>query len=440
MSATIVAPATPAASGGIGVLRVSGPLSLELTRPLTRGLVESPEPRRAYFVDFVDADGEVLDQGLFLYFRAPNSFTGEDVVELQTHGSVRLLQLLQARVLADGRARLAGPGEFSRRAFLNGRIDLSRAEAISELVSADSEAAVRAAAAQLAGGLSKQVRALRTSLLAVRTDIEGVLNFPEEAEGADAELPARLRPLLQQVEELLSRAAQGRLLRRGAKVVLFGPVNAGKSTLFNALLGEARALVDEEPGTTRDVLEARLEWRGLGVTLVDTAGLREAPGRIEAQGIARAREALESADLCVLVVPPEVTESERADWRREVDRTPLLEVRSKCDVSAPRSGEPLLRVSAVSGQGLDELRAAVWELLWRDGAPGAVASVSERHADALRRAGENLALALEATRVSTLEVVSGELGLALDALGEITGESASAALLDAIFQRFCIGK
>jgi tRNA modification GTPase len=441
-SPTIAALATAPAAGAVGILRLSGPAALEVGRKLAPGLPAEPTPRHAYLASFVDAEGRTLDEGLFLYFRAPHSFTGEDVVELQAHGGPRLLQLLLARVLEDERVRPARPGEFTRRAFLLGRLDLTRAEAVADLVAADSEAAVRAAAAGLSGALSARVRALEEPLRALHADLEGVLNFPDEAEGADTDVGARVAVLRAQAQTFLDEAARGRLVRRGARVVLYGPVNAGKSTLFNRLVGEARALVDEEPGTTRDVLEARVEWEGLALTLLDTAGLRETPGRVEALGIARTREALSAADLAVLVLPPDVTPSEAEAWTREAGATPLLHVAGKCDVGAsPISpGADPLRVSGLTGEGVEGLRTTVLSRLWGGGTPSAVALVSERHADALRRACEALARAEQAGRVSTLEVVSGEVGLALEALGEVSGTHVSEALLDAIFQRFCIGK
>ncbi|MFP2912108.1 GTPase, partial [Pyxidicoccus sp. 3LFB2] len=290
----------------------------------------------------------------------------------------------------------------------------------------------------------------------------------------------------------LSEAGRGRLVRRGARVALYGPVNAGKSTLFNRLVGEARALVDDEPGTTRDALEARVEWNGLGVTLFDTAGLRESPGRVEALGIARTRELLAGVDLAVLVLPPGASEEEAEAWLREAWGTPVLAVDGKCDVAGGsagaaevaggravqaaltggsavqaalagrRGGEgmvalaslmsgvgpgpdgarsaPRPRVSGLTGEGVESLRADMLGRLWGGGTPSAVALVSERHADALRRASEALARASAASHASTLEVVAGEVGLALEALGEVSGTSVSEALLDTIFQRFCIGK
>jgi tRNA modification GTPase len=364
-------------------------------------------------------------------------------------------------------------------------MDLTRAEAVADLVAADSEAAVRAAAAGLAGALAARVRALEEPLRSLHADLEGVLNFPEEAEGADEGAHARVSALRASADSLLAEVGRGRLVRRGARVALYGPVNAGKSTLFNRLLGEARALVDEEPGTTRDVLEARVEWDGLGVVLLDTAGLREAPGRVEALGIARTREVLGSVDLAVLVLPPEASDGEARRWLRDAGSTPVLLVAGKCDVRGARDrvdphpdplpeGEGIdsgstqgpgtltpslsrgergdgrgsgtsgvassLAVSGLTGEGVEGLRSAMLSRLWGGGAPSAVALVSERHADALRRTAEALSRAESACRFSTLEVVSGEVGLALESLGEVSGTSASEALLDAIFQRFCIGK
>jgi tRNA modification GTPase len=438
--ATLAALATAPAAGAVGILRLSGPASLEVGRLLAPGVPAAPTPRHAYLASFVDAAGAVLDEGLFLFFRAPHSFTGEDVVELQAHGSPRLLRMLLARALEHPAVRPAGPGEFTRRAFLHGRMDLTRAEAVADLVAADSEAAVRAAAAGLSGALAARVRGLEEPLRSLHADLEGVLNFPEEAEGADEGAAARVSALRASADALLAEVGRGRLVRRGARVALYGPVNAGKSTLFNRLLGEQRALVDEEPGTTRDVLEARVEWEGLGVTLLDTAGLREAPGRVEALGIARTREVLASVDLAVLVLPPEAREEEARRWLRDAGVTPVLLVAGKCDVREARTERTELCVSGLTGEGVEVLRAQVLSRLWGGGAPSAVALVSERHADALRRAAEALARAESACRFSTLEVVSGEVGLALESLGEVSGTSASEALLDAIFQRFCIGK
>lgn len=438
VSSTIAAIATGGAPGGIGVVRVSGPAALEAARAVASALPASPTPRHAYFTPLVDADGRVLDEGLALFFAAPASFTGEDVVELQAHGAPRLLSLLLEGVLRHPGVRLAEPGEFTRRAFLNGRLDLARAEAVADLVAAESEAQVRAAAAQLSGQLSARLSALRQPLVALHADLEGVLDFPDEAEGADAELAPRLATARAEVDALLADGRAGALVRRGARVVLYGPVNAGKSTLFNRLVGAARALVDAEPGTTRDVLEARVELGGLAVTLVDTAGLRDDPGRLEALGIERAREALEGADVAVLLVPPGATDASVAAWRAEAADAVRVELSSKADEVGATSLAGALPVSGETGLGVDALQAALVARL--GGVWGAVRVTSERHLDALRRAADALERAHVAATMSTLEVVSGEVGLALAALADITGEDVSSELLDAIFARFCIGK
>lgn len=269
-----------------------------------------------------------------------------------------------------------------------------------------------------------------------------MLDFPEEAEGADAGLAETVRELVAQLGALVADGARGALVRRGARVVLFGPVNAGKSTLFNRLAGAERALVDEEPGTTRDALEVRLELDGLSVVLVDTAGLRDDPGRLEARGIERTRVALAGADLAVLVVPPEVDGASLAAWRGEADAARRLEVRGKADLEPTRADSErpaMLAVSGLTGAGVDELRRALLERLGGLSA-GAVVVSSERHLDCLQRALEAAQRAAQALQVSTLEVVGGELGVCDAALAEVAGYDAPAALLDAIFARFCIGK
>jgi tRNA modification GTPase len=430
-AATIAAIATGPAAGGIGIIRLSGPLALAAARTVA-SLPALVTPRLAHLAT-IRVGGQVVDEGLALYFPAPRSFTGDDVVELQLHGAPRLLRLvLDALLTVDG-VRLATAGEFTRRAFVAGRVDLTRAEAVADLIAAESEAQVRAAAAQLSGELATRLQSLEAAVLGVRADVEGVLDFPEEAEGADHDLAPRLDAALREVTQLVADGARGALLRRGARVVLFGPVNAGKSTLFNRLVGEARAIVDAEPGTTRDTLEARLELDGLAVTLVDTAGFREAPGRLEALGIERSRAALASADLAILVAEPQ----NHPAWQREFDQARRIDVLAKADLPGGPSGG--LRVSGLTGEGVDHLRATLVERLG-----GAVVSsvlvTSQRHLECLRRVHHALETARAALDVSTLEVVAGELGLAMEALTELTGEDASSELLDAVFARFCIGK
>jgi tRNA modification GTPase len=436
---TIAAIATGPAAGGVGVIRVSGPQALAAARRVVRGLPEQPTPRHAYFTRFVDADGGVLDEGLTLFFAGPRSFTGEDVVELQAHGAPRLLSMLLAELLRHDGVRLATAGEFTRRAFLSGRIELTRAEAIADLIVAESEAQVRAAAAQLSGELSARLEAVHAPLLALQADLEGALDFPEEAEGAEADAAPRLEALLVNVRSLLDDARRGALIRRGARVVLFGPVNAGKSTLFNALVGASRALVDPEPGTTRDTLEARIELGGLAVTLVDTAGLREGAGRLEALGIERTREALRGADVAVLVLPPGASVAERASWAQECDAGRLVVVAGKADQLGAGGDAAVLRVSGLTGLGLESLRAGLAARLGEAAAAGISVS-GARHVLALETIVTSLTRAREACDVATLEIIAGEVGVTVGALAEVTGADATTELLDAIFQRFCIGK
>jgi len=436
MTATIAAIATGPAPGGIGIIRISGPLALEAARAVAPDLPAEVEPRRAHVTRLCGRDGALLDEGLALWFPAPHSYTGEEVAELHAHGSPRLLELLLGEVLRDDRLRLASPGEFSRRAYLNGRMDLARAEAVADLVAAESEAAARAAAASLRGALSERVQALRRPLLELHADLEGVLSFPDEAEGAEEGTERRVRALAREAEELARAVGAGQLVRRGAKVALFGPVNAGKSTLFNRLVGSARALVHPEPGTTRDVLEARVELGGVAVTWQDTAGLRAAEGAVEALGVEQARRAVREADLAVLVVPPEAVGTQT--WVEEAGPTPVLQVRGKSDLPGPATAA--FAVSGQTGEGVESLVAEVRRRLVGEGVAAGVLAASERQVAAIRLASEALQRAGAAVVVSTLEVVSGELGMALDSLGQVTGESATEALLDEVFQRFCVGK
>lgn len=417
------------------MVRISGPLALEAARRVVPTLPPFPAPRHASFVPFTDGAGQVVDEGVAIYFQAPASFTGEDVVELHAHGAPRLLQLLLDAVTSTPGVRVAEPGEFTRRAFLNGRIDLARAEAVADLIAADSEAAVRAAAAQLVGALSEQLKAVRAPLVALHADLEAALDFPEDVEGTEVETAARLGTALQALRGMRDQGRRGALIRRGVQVVLYGPVNSGKSTLFNRLLGVDRALVDDAPGTTRDALEARLEWNGLQVTLIDTAGLRSSPERLEARGIERTRQALKAADLAVLLLPPGASAAEVEEWRSET--SVRLEAHGKVDVEPAPAGA--LGVSGQSGEGVDALRVRILEAIGYHRAD-AVALSSARHLAAIDEAVEALERAVAAQQVSTLEVVAGEVGAALHALAEITGEDARTELLDAIFQRFCIGK
>lgn len=431
-ASTIAAIATPPGKGAVGIIRVSGARALEAVRHVAPRV--ELEPRRATVVTLQVA-GTPVDQALALFFQGPHSFTGEDVVELQLHGAPRLLRLVLEALLTVPGVRLATPGEFTRRAVVNGRLSWTRAEAVIELIEARSEAEVRSAAARLTGALAKVLDELYRPLLEVSAQLEGALDFPDEAGDVDVTEP--LQRCLDRALLLERSARRASALRRGTLVVLYGPVNAGKSTLFNALIAAERALVDAEPGTTRDALEAPLELGGQAVTLVDTAGLRSEPGRVEAMGIARTRALLAQCDVAVLVVPPEAGEGEVALWRAEVEDAKRLEVAGKADLaSSPRPA--LLAVSGRTGQGVEALAA---ELLRRLGGSGGADEplAAGAHLEALERARVALERAI-AARDLTLEVVAGEVSLALQALGEVAGLDVSDERLDALFARFCIGK
>jgi tRNA modification GTPase len=446
---TIAAVATPSGKGGVGIIRVSGAQAMAVAQALAPKLLakikrsaQGFQNRHAYFAQFFDATLHLLDSGLLLFFQGPNSYTGEDVLELQTHGAPALLQRVLQAVLQIPQVRLAEPGEFTRRAFMNGRIDLIQAEGVLQAIESENETQAQAAAAVFSKGFTSQVKTLEDQLTQLRAVYEGALDFPEEAEDVEPDSEA-LKNLAQQAALLLRHTKQNALVRRGAKVVLYGPVNAGKSTLFNALLGSTKALVDAEAGTTRDALEAPMSFGQVSGTLVDTAGLREQPGRLEARGIELTKAALESADMAVLVVAPESTSEEVLAYAALPAPHALLMVRGKADVcstwnSAAASAEALM-VSGTSGQGLEDLRELVARRL-REGVSSAVRAVDDRQSEVARRVLEALERGLSASQHSTLEVVSGELGLAAQALGELTGTNVSEAVLDALFERFCIGK
>ncbi len=437
---TIAAIATGHAPGGIGVIRISGPRALNVASRIIADFPSDPIPRRASLCRIVDGANQTLDEGLFIYFRAPHSYTADDVVEIQMHGAPRLLQLTLQRILEADDVRLAEPGEFTRRAFLAGRLDLVKAEAVADLISAESEAEVRSAAAQLSGQLRERLDQLRRPLVELQADIEGVLEFPDEAADADAEVPERIDRLVLALQSLVADGHRGVLIRRGAKIVLYGPVNAGKSTLFNRLIGADRAIVDAEPGTTRDTLEARIELDGLAVTLVDTAGLRDDAERIESLGIARTLEGLRGADVAILLLPSTFSPEQRSQWLGLAGAVRVIEIFGKSDLRSTWNSldETFLSVSGETGQGVDALRTRlVSETV---GSTGATAITSERHLNALKRSLQSLERAQIASRHASLEIAGGEITQSLIALAEITGEDVSNERLDAIFSRFCIGK
>lgn len=452
---TIVAPATPAGRGGIGIVRLSGPAVPAIASAILGML---PPPRRARFVRFLDATGEAIDAGLVLYFPAPGSFTGEDVLELQGHGGPVVTEMLVARALELG-ARLARPGEFTERAFLNDKIDLAQAEAVADLIEAGSAQAARAAMRSLQGEFSLEVRDLGESITALRVYVEAAIDFPEE----DVEFLTS-PDVARRVEEVEGRfarieraAGQGRLLRDGLNVVIAGRPNAGKSSLLNALAGYEAAIVTEIPGTTRDVLRERIHIDGLPVHVIDTAGLRETADVIEGEGVRRAQGEMQRADVVLYVIdsadPPSAT-ALAAELAGLPAGVPVVQVWNKVDLldegqqaAVQPAGEqggttgPALSISATAGTGLDRLRAVLREQAgYEQGGAGAW-SARERHLQALAGAHQHVGQArhLLASRGS-FELVAEELRLAQLRLGEITGQVTSEELLGRVFASFCIGK
>lgn len=446
MTDTIAAIATAAGRGAVGIVRLSGPRAFAIASQVAGSL---PPPRQAALRALRDAQGEVLDQGLVLCFPGPHSFTGEDVVELQGHGGpVLLAELLRATVAAG--ARIAQPGEFSERAYLNGRLDLAQAEAIADLIDAASGQAVRAAQKTLEGAFSRRVHALADQLTELRVFVEGALDFSDEDIDwlADARLAERLASAEALLAETRLQAGQGRRLREGMTVAIVGQPNVGKSTLLNALAGYEAAIVSEQAGTTRDPLREHLLLDGLPLTIVDTAGLRDTEDAIEREGIRRAWQALEKAELALFLVDDRegVTAADRALLAR-LPALPRLLLRNKCDLAghAPAldsgaEGQEL-RLSAKSGLGLDLLVQALKAQAGLSEVGEGLFLARARHLDALEQAASHLAQARQRlTEGAQAELAAEELRLAQVALGRITGEQSSDALLGEIFRRFCIGK
>jgi tRNA modification GTPase len=444
---TIAAIATPPGRGGVGIVRISGPLVPQIATEL---LGEPPLPRRVALRAFKDADGTTLDTGIALYFPSPASFTGEHVLELHGHGGAVVMDMLLARVLQLG-ARLAEPGEFSRRAFLNDKLDLAQAEAIADLIDSGSVEAARAALRSMRGEFSDAVRSLTDAVIETRMHVEAAIDFPEEEIDflADTHLHARLQNALRLCEQITANARQGALLREGMTIVIAGKPNAGKSSLLNRLAGYSAAIVTDIPGTTRDVLRERIHIDGMPLHLLDTAGLREQADLVEAEGIRRARDAMTSADRILYMVdatralddhaleqeltmlPPEVPVS------IVLNKIDLVRVPSRYEQSRP----PRIHLSATTGEGLDLLREHLKECVGFQGASIGTLSARRRHLDALARADAHLQ---EASRQLTErragELMAEELRQAQQALSEITGEFTSDDLLGRIFSSFCIGK
>lgn len=437
---TIVAIATAPGEGGVGIVRLSGPQALHIGQTVC---AKALAVRVARYAKFLDGNGDTLDDGVALYFAAPASFTGEDVVELQAHGGPVLLQELVQRCVALG-ARQARPGEFSQRAFLNGKLDLAQAEAIADLIAASDVRAARAARRSLDGVFSRRVNAVMEQVLAIRVHVEAAIDFadePLETLGGSA-LRKQMDAVNAALTQLRREAERGKKLRDGLHVVLVGPPNAGKSSLLNALAGSDRAIVTEIAGTTRDTLHETIRIDGVELTLVDTAGLRESADVIEAEGIRRARGELERADLALAVVDARDIDTGRAAVADELVGVPeVLWLYNKLDLLEHPAllPEGVLGISARTGQGLEALHQRLHQLAGGADQGGAF-SARQRHLTALASALDWLQQADTEMQLERLELAAEALVRAHDALGEIGGRVDADSLLGHIFSTFCIGK
>ncbi|NVJ60147.1 MAG: tRNA uridine-5-carboxymethylaminomethyl(34) synthesis GTPase MnmE [Gammaproteobacteria bacterium] len=453
-SDTIVALATPPGKGGVGVIRVSGPEALSITKHIVKSDLK---PRHAHYLSFYNHTNEVLDQGLAIYFKNPHSFTGEDVVELQGHGGPIVLDLIIKELIRLG-ARMAKPGEFSERAFLNDKLDLAQAEAIADLINASSEHAAKSALKSLQGDFSSKINTLVEALISLRLYVEAAIDFPEEEIDflTDGKVQLDLNNLLREISLLQKQAEQGAILREGMTVVLAGKPNAGKSSLLNALAGRESAIVTDIPGTTRDVLKEYINIDGMPLHIVDTAGLRLASDEVEKIGIQRAWKEIEDADRLLLVVDITEENSENAaeqvlqDLKKNITKLPPITlVNNKCDLkgveekfepSSDNSNEKIW-LSAKSNHGIGLLREHLKTIMGYNTSTEGVFIARRRHVEAINLAHEKVQQALhQLTDFNAGELVAEELRLAQLSLSEITGEFTADDLLGKIFSSFCIGK
>ncbi|WP_434472053.1 tRNA uridine-5-carboxymethylaminomethyl(34) synthesis GTPase MnmE [Aeromonas veronii] len=449
---TIVAQATAPGRGGVGIVRVSGPAAEQVA-----GIVlgKLPRVRYAEYLPFKDEQGQVLDQGIALLFKAPNSFTGEDVLELQGHGGPVIMDMLIRRILNIDGIRPARPGEFSERAFINDKLDLAQAEAIADLIEASSEQAARSAMHSLQGQFSSKIQQLVESLIRLRIYVEAAIDFPDEEIDflSDGKVAGDLYTIMSELDDVRAEAKQGALLREGMKVVIAGRPNAGKSSLLNALAGRESAIVTEIAGTTRDVLREHIHLDGMPLHIIDTAGLRDTQDKVEQIGIERAWAEIEQADRVLFMVDGTTTDAvdPREIWPEFVDRLPknigLTVIRNKADLTgedlAPsqEQGHAVYRISAKTELGLPALREHLKACMGFQGNTEGGFMARRRHLDALERAAERLLVAKEQLEVFVAgELVAEELRLAQESLSEITGEFSSDDLLGRIFSSFCIGK
>ncbi|SHO56249.1 tRNA uridine-5-carboxymethylaminomethyl(34) synthesis GTPase MnmE [Vibrio quintilis] len=449
---TIVAQATPTGRGGVGIIRVSGPKSAEVAQQITG---KTLRPRYAEYLPFKDSDGTQLDQGIALFFPNPNSFTGEDVLELQGHGGPVVMDMLIRSILSIPGVRAARPGEFSERAFLNDKMDLTQAEAIADLIDASSEQAAKSALKSLQGSFSSRINTLVESLIHLRIYVEAAIDFPEEEIDflADGKVAGDLQTIIDHLNAVRREANQGAIMREGMKVVIAGRPNAGKSSLLNALSGKESAIVTDIAGTTRDVLREHIHIDGMPLHIIDTAGLRDASDEVERIGIERAWDEINQADRILFMVDGTTTDSTTPEeiWPDFADRLPsdigITVIRNKVDQTGETLGishvttPTLIRLSAKTGEGVDALRNHLKECMGFTGSQEGSFMARRRHLDALEKASEHLDTGQQQLEgYMAGEILAEELRIAQQHLSEITGEFSSDDLLGRIFSSFCIGK
>jgi tRNA modification GTPase len=445
---TIAAISTPPGRGGVGIVRLSGPAALAIAHTMTR---VKPEPRRAYYTPFLESDNTMIDEGILLYFQAPHSFTGEDVVELQGHGGPVVLNTLLARALECG-ARAARPGEFSERAFLNDKVDLTQAEAIADLINAETSQAARSAMRSLEGEFSKLIHTLVEDVIKVRVYVEAAIDFPEEEIDflTDSSILEESNSIKASLDLILHTAEQGVLLQEGISVVIAGPPNAGKSSLLNAFCQRESAIVTEVAGTTRDVLREKIQLKGVPLHIIDTAGLRDSKDIVEQEGIRRAHTELSKADIILFVFDVnESTDETVAAFIKQVlslvdDATPVMQVMNKMDLYEGEyhsKQENTISVSVKKKTGLDTLTDSLLSKVGFKEKDHGNFSARQRHVDALKRARHFVESGIhQLEKHNAGELLAEDFRQAQQCLNEITGEFTSDDLLGEIFSSFCIGK
>ena len=449
---TIIAQATPPGRGGVGIIRISGAKTELVAQTI---LNKIPAVRKADYLPFLDEDQQTIDQGIAILFKAPNSFTGEDVLELQGHGGPVIMDMLMRRILKIDGIRMARPGEFSERAFLNDKMDLTQAEAIADLIDATSERAVKSAMNSLQGEFSKKINTLTESLIHLRIYVEAAIDFPEEEVDflADGKIAQALYNIMDNLSAVQKEAKQGAIIREGMKVVIAGRPNAGKSSLLNALAGKESAIVTAIAGTTRDVLREHIHIDGMPLHIIDTAGLRDSPDRVEQIGIERAWQEINNADQVLFMVDGTTTDAtDPAEiWPDFIDRLPssigLTVIRNKVDLTGETltvsddQSHPVFKISAKENLGLDELKEHLKQCMGYQSNTEGGFIARRRHLDALEKADEHLQIGKQQLEVYKAgELLAEELRLAQQQLSEITGEFSSDDLLGRIFTSFCIGK